>query len=224
MCGVYSNRKMAAEMSTLFNLKRAIPFQPRAYITPGGPMEIIRLEHGVRSFAIVRWGLVPGWSKNMHPGKPLINARAETILEKPSFRGAIKHRRCLVPADGFFEWQGDVPGKKQAWYITRPDGELFAFAGIWEHWMGDDGSELESAAIITTAANETIAPVHNRMPVVVAPKHFDIWLDTHETSATTALQTILEEGNGAFVVEKTTMNRARNHARPKPKPDQLPLL
>lgn len=230
MCGLYSNRKMAAEMSTVFGLPSDLVFQPRMYITPGGPMEIVRLEGGQRQLAIVRWGLVPGWAKQMRAGKPLINARSETVLEKPSFRGGIKHRRCLVPADGYFEWQGDVPGKKQPFYITRPDGALFAFAGIWEHWMAPDGSELESAAILTTGADETIAPVHHRMPVVVDGRDFDLWLDSTQTPAAKALQAVLARGNGSFALHKTTIERPRRSQKStsqsdaKPKSGQLPLF
>jgi putative SOS response-associated peptidase YedK len=118
-------------------------------VVPGGPIAIVRAEKGERHFVLVRWGLIPSWVKEVKPGKPLINARAESVIEKPSFRHAMKRRRCLIPADGFYEWEGDVPGKKQPWFIRRPDDGLFAFAGLWEYWMGADGSELESAAIVT---------------------------------------------------------------------------
>lgn len=187
-------------------------------------MEIVRLNCGQPNLDIVRWGLVPGWAKEIRSGKPLINARAETVLEKPSFRGGIKHRRCLIPADGYFEWQGDIVGKKQPYHITRPDGALFAFAGLFEHWMASDGSELESAAILTTAADETIAAIHHRMPIVVEPRDFDMWLDCAATPAPQALENVLERGNGAFVMEKTTIERRPRKPQPKPKSDQLPLL
>ena len=220
MCGLYSNRKMAAEVKSIFRFPEDPPFVPRDYITPGGPMEIIRGEHGNPHFALVRWGLVPGWSKEMRAGRPLINARAETILEKPSFKGAMKHRRCLIPADGYFEWQGDTPGKKQPYYITRPDHSLFAFAGIWEHWMASDGSELESAAIITTAANETVSPIHHRMPVVIEPENHSRWLDSEQVLAPQAAKLLVAAPNDYFVFEKTTIERGN-----KNKPDdQLSLF
>ena len=221
MCGLYSNRKMAAEVKSIFGYPEDPPFMPRDYITPGGPMEIIKGEHGTPHFALVRWGLVPGWAKEIHPGRPLINARAETILEKPSFKGAMKHRRCLVPADGFYEWQGDIPGKKQPWYITRPDHALFAFAGIWEQWMSKDGSELESAAIITTAANHTISPVHNRMPVVIEPQDYAAWLDTDHLMADKASQMLIPAPDDYFIMEKTTINRRPKKPRPKPEQPSL---
>ncbi len=220
MCGLYSNRKMAAEVKSIFNFPEDPPFVPRDYITPGGPMEIVKGERGNPHFAIVRWGLVPGWTKEMRSGRPLINARAETILEKPSFKGAMKHRRCLIPADGYFEWQGDVPGKKQPYYVTRPDRGLFAFAGIWEHWLANDGSELESAAIITTAANSTIAPIHHRMPVIIEPENFTSWLDSDHVLSPKAAGLLVAAPEDYFVAQETTIDR-----RPKKKPDdQLSLF
>lgn len=220
MCGLYSNRKMAAEVKSIFHFPEDPPFEPRNYITPGGPMEIITGEHGNPHFALVRWGLVPGWTKEMRSGKPLINARAETILEKPSFTGAMKHRRCLIPADGYFEWQGDVPGQKQPYYVTRPDHGLFAFAGIWEQWMASDGSELESAAIITTAANKNVSSIHHRMPVVIAPENFTNWLDSDNVLSPKASEMLVPAPEDFFVFEKTTIER-----RPKKRAnDQLSLF
>jgi len=220
MCGLYSNRKMAAEVKSIFRFPEDPPFAPRDYITPAGPMEIIKGEHGEPHFALVRWGLVPGWSKEMRSGRPLINARAETVLEKPSFKGAMKHRRCLIPADGYFEWQGDTPGKKQPFHITCPDHGLFAFAGIWEHWMASDGSELESAAIITTVANDTVAPIHHRMPVVIAPDNYTQWLDSENVMSTQAAKLLVAAPDDYFIFEKTTIKRP---ARKKPD-DQMSLF
>jgi putative SOS response-associated peptidase YedK len=211
---------MAAEVKSIFRFPESVPFAPRDYITPGGPMEIIKGQHGQPHFALVRWGLVPGWTKEMRSGRPLINARAETILEKPSFEGAMKHRRCLVPADGYYEWQGDVPGHKQPFHITRPDDGLFAFAGIWEHWMTPDGSELESAAIITTTANENVAPIHHRMPVVIHQKDYTDWLDSEHIMARRAVDLLQPAPLDYFTCKETTINRRVR----KPKPDQLSLF
>lgn len=127
-----------------------------------------------------RWGLVPRWSKSKDAKGtgPLINARAETLVEKPSFRDAFRRRRCLIPADGFFEWTGET-GKKQMWDIARQDGAVFAFAGLWEEWRPKEGGEpLRSCTIITTEPNEVVAPIHNRMPVILAPEAEGTWLDT----------------------------------------------
>lgn len=126
--------------------------------------------------ALLRWGLVPAWAKDPEMGARMINARAETVAEKPSFRAAFRRRRCLIPASGFYEWQSTGTGPKQPVWISRPDGGLISFAGLWEAWLGPDGSELETATIVTTEANETLRPFHHRMPVIVNPDSFDIWL------------------------------------------------
>ena len=126
--------------------------------------------------AAFRWGLVPSWAKDPGMGARMINARAETIAEKPSFRAAFRRRRCIIPASGFFEWQATGTGPKQPVWISRPDGGLISFAGLWEAWLGPDGSELETATIVTTEANETLRPFHHRMPVILEPDGFDAWL------------------------------------------------
>ncbi len=168
----------------------------------------------VRHFALVRWGFVPSWAKEVQP-KPLINARSETILEKPSFKNAIRRRRCLIPADGFYEWEGDVPGKKKPWYIHRPDHSIMAFAGIWEHWMGPDGSELETAAIITTVANALVETIHPRSPVVIHQKDFDTWLDVRVDDAKHIMPLMVPQGSDYFEMEPTIITR--NAPPPKPK-------
>lgn len=128
-----------------------------------------------RELAFLRWGLVPSWADDPAIGYKMINARGETVATKPSFRKAFKARRCLVVADGFYEWQ-KTDGKKQPHYIRLKHDGPFAFAGLWEHW-GRDGTEIDSCTIITTDANELMAPIHNRMPVILAPTDYDVWLD-----------------------------------------------
>jgi putative SOS response-associated peptidase YedK len=128
----------------------------------------------------------------------------------------MRRRRCLIPASGFYEWKGDVPGKKQAYHIHRPDNGLFAFAGLWEHWLGPDGSELETAAIITTDANRTIADIHNRMPVVIMPEDFETWLNTAEADAAPAATLLRPAPEDYFVAEPTII--ARNNLPPRPPP------
>ena len=147
---------------------------------PTSPIAIVRAGHdGAAEFALVRWGFVPSWAKELR-NQPLINARAETVYEKASFKNAIRRRRCLIPADGFYEWQ-DVGGpRKQAWFIHKPDHSVFAFGGIWEHWMAPDGSELESAAMLTAEPNALLANIHDRSPVVVTPDNFARWLSKDE--------------------------------------------
>ena len=233
MCGVFSLAHTAKEVGAYFDYPSDVQFPPRDFITPGQPIAIVRNEEKLaapeRELALVRWGFVPGWAKEVRPGRPLINARAETIVEKPSFRHAIRRRRCLVPASGFYEWKGDMPGKKQPFFVPKSDGGLVALAGIWEHWMGEDGSELETAAIITTAANATLAPIHHRMPVVIAKSDFASWLDAGSTPLETAVGMLKPAPEDYFAPRETELKRP---ARPKPddnkptdnKTDQLKLF
>ncbi|MCB1430969.1 MAG: SOS response-associated peptidase [Alphaproteobacteria bacterium] len=223
MCGLYSFRKSPEETRSLFNYVEQPNFPPRAHVAPGGPIAIVRQgaadeAQGQRHFALVRWGFVPSWAKELKPGKPLINARGETAAEKPTFRNAMKRRRCLIPADGFYEWLGDQPGKKVPYFIHRQDNGLFAFAGLWEHWMAPDGSELETAAIITTSPNREVGEIHNRMPVVIAPEDHETWL-TGEIGDAQAL--IRPAPDGYFVLEPTVIPRG-GAARPKSKPEEPP--
>jgi putative SOS response-associated peptidase YedK len=219
MCGLYSFRRSPEEARRLFAYGEDAVFPPRPYVAPGQPIGIVRLEHGRPTFALVRWGLIPSWTKELKPGKPLINARAETVNEKASFRNAMRRRRCLIPADGFYEWQG-TPGRKQAYHIHRPDHGLFAFAGLWETWMSPDGSEIDSAAIITTAANATVGRIHDRMPVVIAPDHYAGWLDCERLSAAEAAHLLRPAAEDDFVVEPTVIERT---PRPSPPPRPTPL-
>ncbi len=162
---------------------RQLPlFEPRYNIAPTQDVVIVRAGgEGERELAVVRWGLVPPWAKSPGSGPPLVNARAESIAEKPTFRTAVRRRRCLVPADGFYEWQ-EQPGvskraKKQPYFIHRPDDGILALAGVWETWTGAAPLQIESCTIVTTTANSTLAPLHERMPVIIAPSDFEFWLD-----------------------------------------------
>ena len=138
----------------------------------------MRVQDGGRKLGFMRWGLVPSWAKDMTIGQRMINARAETVAEKPSFRGAFKRRRCLIPADGFYEWQARGKGPKQPYRIGRQDGAPFAFAGLWEAWRGGEGDELLTCTIITTEANRTLREIHPRMPVILDERDHAAWLDT----------------------------------------------
>ena len=161
--------------------------QPRFNIPPTSTVPAIIETDKARELRLFQWGLVPSWAKDPAIGARMINARAETLAEKPTFRAAFKRRRCLIPADGFYEWTGDK-GRKQPYYITMRTNRTFAFAGLWEYWEGVDGA-LETCTIITTEANETVAKVHERMPVIVARGDYATWLDTR--IETRSLQTIL---------------------------------
>jgi len=221
MCGLFSFRKSSEEARWYFNYVETPDFPPRTYVAPQSPIAIIRAENNERHFALVRYGFIPSWVKEIKPGKPLINARSETLLEKPSFRNAVRRRRCLIPADGYYEWLGDVPGKKIPYFIHRPDQGLFAFAGLWEHWLGADGSELETAAIITTAPNDAIAQIYSRMPAVIHPESFSQWLDVKNVEAEEAVQLLEPAPEDYFVFEPTVIERKPPPAKPKA---QLNLL
>lgn len=176
MCGRYLISLPPEAMRTLFEFDEQPNFPARYNIAPTQPVPIIRLEGGRRHFVLVRWGLIPSWVKE-EPKSLLINARAETIAEKPSFRAAFRHRRALMPADGFYEWKVMPKGPKQPYLIRRRDGRPFAMAALWDNWMTADGSEIESCAVVTTDANATLAPIHERMPVILDEKDWARWLD-----------------------------------------------
>jgi putative SOS response-associated peptidase YedK len=234
MCGLYSFRKSPEEVRAMFGYPEQPNFPPRLHVAPGQPIAIVRGEQDNRHFALVRWGFVPSWSKELKPGRPLISARSETVFEKPSFRHAIRRRRCLIPADGFYEWKGDMPGAKQPFHITRPGDELFAFGGIWEHWMAPDGSELESAAMLTTAPNAMMEQIHNRMPVVIEPHDYSRWLDHSRPDGKSVVDLMKPVRDEFFIARETQMPRPQrkkvepprqSEIKPEPKADdQLKLL
>lgn len=182
MCGRYTLTAPIDSMRALFGFDSSPNLAARYNIAPGQDVPAVRLAgDGTRNLVLVRWGLVPSWARDPAIGNRMINARAETVAEKPSFRSAFRRRRCLIPADGFYEWQvvgkGPKQPPKQPWYIRLEGGAPFAFAGLWEHWQGADGSALETCAIVTTDANAVLAPIHHRMPVILPPDAIAAWLD-----------------------------------------------
>jgi putative SOS response-associated peptidase YedK len=180
MCGRFGIKSTPDHLLRLLGFVERPNFPPRYNIAPMQPVPIVRLENGARHFALMRWGLIPSWVKDPRKFALLINARAEGIAEKPSFRAAIRRRRCLVPADGFCEWRREEKSKRP-YFIRARGGDPMAFAGIWEKWADPAGGEIDAAAIITCAANTTLAPIHERMPAIIRPEDFDIWLDPDET-------------------------------------------
>ncbi|MDP2122834.1 MAG: SOS response-associated peptidase [Parvibaculum sp.] len=195
MCGRYTITAPPDVMRELFGFGEQPNFPPRHNIAPTQPVPIVFRDGAQRHFLLVRWGLVPAWVRafpgEVDAGSPsgnatkqrkapqslLINARAETIAEKPSFRGAFRHRRALMPADGFYEWKPVGKGAKQPYLIRRRDRAPFAMAALWETWAAAEGSEIDSCAIVTCEANATLAPIHHRMPVILDEKDWDAWLD-----------------------------------------------
>jgi putative SOS response-associated peptidase YedK len=177
MCGrfarIVSNRKLRER----YRLKDTPPLDDRYNIAPTQPVAAVRPTDEGRELVLLRWGLIPSWSKDAKIGYKLINARAETVAEKPSFRSAFKQRRCLIPASGFYEWQKKGTGRKQPFFICPRDGELFSFAGLWERWHDPEGEEVQSCTILTTTANEVMQPIHDRMPVILGQSAEEKWLD-----------------------------------------------
>ncbi|MEG4572558.1 SOS response-associated peptidase [Microcoleus sp. N3A4] len=178
MCGRYTLNTSAKIIAEFFKLSAVPDIQPRYNIAPTQSVATVKVEPEKmqRQFQFMRWGLIPSWAKDMKIGSHTINARSETVAEKPAFRSAIKHRRCLIVADGFYEWlpQGK---KKQPYYFQMANSEPFAFAGLWENWESPEGENIVSCSIITTAANSTVQPVHDRMPVILSDSDWQQWLD-----------------------------------------------
>lgn len=178
MCGRFALYITPEELADFFGLPE-LPAQlaPRYNIAPTQPVGLVRVHPRtqMREWALALWGLIPSWSKDPSMGVRMINARAETVNEKPSFRAAFRRRRCIIPASGFYEWMKQN-GSKQPYYITSTNGEPLGFAGLWESWSGPNGEDMESCTILTTDANEKIGRLHNRMPVILAPEDYDEWL------------------------------------------------
>jgi putative SOS response-associated peptidase YedK len=175
MCGRYTMTSAPEALRALFGYDEQPNFPARYNIAPTQPIAIVRLRGGRREFALVRWGLLPSWVKDPKAFSLLINARGESVSDKPAFRNAMKRRRCLIPADGFYEWKA-AGARKQPYFIHAKSGAPLAFAGLWETWIGPNGEEFDSAAIVTTGANRALGDLHDRMPVIVPPQAFDVWL------------------------------------------------
>ena len=177
MCGRFAFYSPSEATAALFGVQRSQPVKARYNIAPTQFIAAVRNdEHAAPELVMLRWGLVPFWAKDPAIGNRMINARAETVAEKPSFRSAYRKRRCLILADGFYEWQKDTNGITP-YFITLADGEPFAFAGLWEDWHSkDSGESLQTTAIITTEANEFMSVLHHRMPVVLRPDPAQRWL------------------------------------------------
>jgi putative SOS response-associated peptidase YedK len=183
MCGRFALFSDIALLEKIFGMSGGYQLQPRWNIAPTQTLLAVRAgSSGAREPAGLRWGLLPPWAKDPAVGSRMLNARCETAHEKPAYRAAFRARRCLIPADGFYEWKktGRV---KQPHFIRRRDRAPLAFAGLWERWQPPQGDPVESCTILTTAPNELMAPIHDRMPVILAPDSFARWLDPAVTDA-----------------------------------------
>ena len=216
MCGRYLLNGTPDEVARYFETLVTDNFPPRFNIAPTQAVPIIRQDPATRAptrqYALVRWGFIPSWSKtgDFH-GRPLINARSETAAEKPTFRTALARRRCLFPANGFYEWKTEK-GAKQPYRMQADDAlSLFALAGVWEHWLGADGTELDTAAILTRDAQGEMRAIHNREPVVMARADFEPWLHADETDKQAFLP--LLDKPRPFKYEIVRVSRAVNNAR-----------
>jgi putative SOS response-associated peptidase YedK len=211
MCGRFVITSPPEALRQVFGYIEQPNFPPRYNIAPTQPIPVVILENGVRHFRLMRWGLLPAWVKDTRKFTLLINARAETVNEKPAFKNAMKRRRCLIPADGYYEWQAS-DHRKRPHFIHRRDGGPIGLAGLAETWIGPNGEELDTVAIVTAPASADLAVLHHRVPVTIAPADFERWLDCNLTDAETAMALLMPPDEGEFVWYQisTRVNRVAN--------------
>jgi putative SOS response-associated peptidase YedK len=179
MCGRYTLAASDPAIRDRFGIGESIEVRRRYNVAPGDDVLAVTTDReGAARADLLRWGLVPSWAKRPDTGAKMINARLETVTERPAYRRAFERFRCLIVADGFYEWQPQPGSPKQPFHITRSDGEAFGFAGLWSIWHGDEGAKLRTCTILTTAANSVIAGLHDRMPVILGRGAERAWLDT----------------------------------------------
>jgi len=210
MCGRFTLTTPADAIADLFALAVVPELSPRYNIAPSQPVAAVRERDGERRLDLLRWGLVPSWAKDPAIGNRMINARAETVADKPAFRAAFRERRCLIPATGFYEWKR-TEATKQPYLVTAAGDGLLALAGLWELWKVPDGGRLETCTIITTSANDLVAPIHDRMPVILERHDFDLWL-TPTTESDRLLQLLRSCDSSALAARpvSTYVNTPRN--------------
>lgn len=217
MCGRFALTLPHEAMAQLFDasIGAALMPTPRYNICPTQNITTVTATGDGRHLRPMRWGFLPHWYKTDRDGPLLINARAETIAEKPAFRAACRERRCLIPATGFYEWTKAGDGRREPWYIYAKNADFLAFAGVWQDWTSPEGTRIATCAIVTTGANETISAIHHRMPVTIAPADFGLWLG--------------EQGKGAATLMRASDEGALGFHRVDPrvnsnKPDDPDLL
>jgi putative SOS response-associated peptidase YedK len=217
MCGRFTLSLSTEALAEFFGVEEVPNLDARFNIAPTqNVVAVLEDQHSAHRYIHhLRWGLIPAWAKDANMGAKLINARAETVAQKPAFRSAFKHRRCLIVADGFYEWQKQG-SKKQPFYFRLQNGEPFAFAGLWEKWRNSAGEEIDSCTILTTSANELMQPIHDRMPVILSPEEYNLWLD-QQVQTPEPLQPLLRPYPASTMTSypvSTWVNNAR-HDDPK---------
>jgi putative SOS response-associated peptidase YedK len=214
MCGRYTLRTSVDTLTERFEIDDTPSSIAASYnVAPTQEVATVLVEDGKRKLEMLHWGLIPSWADDPSIGNRMINARAETVAEKPSYRKAFQERRCLILADGFYEWQKTDSGK-QPYYIRMEDESPFAFAGLWESWR--NGREIRSCTIITTAPNELAASIHNRMPVILHPEDYEMWLDPdfeEREPLTSLLKPFPAEAMEAYPVSRRVNKPANNDPR-----------
>jgi putative SOS response-associated peptidase YedK len=220
MCGRFALSAKTNQIEKLVNKEPIkVAVKPRFNIAPS--QNILAIKSDASDFTFLKWGLIPSWSKDPAIGNSMINARAETIIEKPSFRTPFKKKRCLIFADGYYEWKVNKGTKtKTPYFIHKSDFEPFAFAGLWESWINPDGEIIESACIITTEPNEKMKEIHHRFPVILNPNQFDLWLDTKKATQNDLLPLLvaLPEEDVDFYEVSTLVNSPVNDIEDCKKP------
>ncbi len=211
MCGRFVITSPPEALRRLFGYPEQPNMPQRHNIAPTQPVPVVINAYGARHFRLMRWGFIPAWVKDPRKFALLINARAETVLDKPAFKNAIRRRRCLIPADGYYEWSQSET-RKRPYFIRARDGQPFGFAALAETWIGPDGEELDTVAIITAAASADLAGMHPRVPVTIAPEEFDRWLDCREDEVDAAIALLVSPQQGEFVWHEvsTRVNRVAN--------------
>jgi putative SOS response-associated peptidase YedK len=211
MCGRFVITSPPAAIRQVFGYAEQPNFPPRYNIAPTQPVPVVILDQGARHFRLMRWGLIPSWVKDPRKFTLLINARSEGVEEKPAFKNAIRRRRCLIPADGYYEWHVSG-GRKRPYFIYRADRQPVGFAGLAETWVGPNGEEVDTVAIVTAAASPDLAVLHHRVPVTIAEDAFDQWLDCSSDSAEGVMDLLTgpEEGEFAWHEISTRVNSADN--------------
>jgi putative SOS response-associated peptidase YedK len=215
MCGRFELHSAFEIIAKLFGLSGGSFAMPMGYnIAPGQDIAIVVNEDGANRLSACRWGFVPPWGKELNDGYKMINARAETVAEKPSFRQAFSRHRCLVVADGFYEWKSEG-GKKRPFYVHLKSGEPFGMAGLYNLWTAPDGKQVCTTTIITTGANKTLEPIHDRMPVITPPGKYDLWLDpgVHEKEKLLPILTPYPDKEMELYEVSTKVNSPKNDSK-----------